>query len=103
MIRRPCNHPGCGRLTTSGRCPEHQPPSRHHERGYNTRHWRRLRTLAFAQHPYCAICGSGSDLTAHLRPELAGNHRAATLDDVIVLCRRHHGAVDAPRAKGGRG
>lgn len=64
-------------------------------RGYTTAHWRRIREEAIARAKCCATCGSRDDLTGHLRPELEGDHRAATLADVVVLCRRCHGAKAA--------
>jgi hypothetical protein len=33
-----------------------------------------------------ADCGREDDLTCHLDPGFAGDHREATLDDVITLC-----------------
>ena len=56
--------------------------AKHKARGYNLKPWRELRAQAIAAHPYCAACGSTSDLTGdHLK------YPALTLSDVRVLCR----------------
>lgn len=70
--------------------------------GRTTAAWARLREAAIRRDGYaCQRCGregTVATLTVHLRPELAGNHRAATLDDLTTLCRSCHGSVDAPRS-----
>jgi hypothetical protein len=73
--------------------------------GRTTGHWRLLKAQAKANASYrCQGCGKKEErhsrgwLSVHLRPELNGNHRVATLSDVVVLCLSCHGAVDTPRA-----
>src|SRR5205807_1486503 len=62
-------------------------------------HWRRIcwQAKALAGNR-CQSCGSPDDLTVDLDPRLRGDHRAATLANVRVLCRSCHGSPDAPRA-----
>jgi 5-methylcytosine-specific restriction endonuclease McrA len=77
------------------------------DQGRTTAHWKNLARRAKQAAGYrCQGCGcpevrdSRGWLSVHLRPELGGNHRAATLDDVVVLCLSCHGTLDAPRAQG---
>ena len=77
---RRINHRKAGRNITTGR---------------NTRHWRKIRQHAIATYGQCATCGTTSHLTAHLRPALHGDHRAATTSDVVVLCRSCHSRLEA--------
>jgi 5-methylcytosine-specific restriction endonuclease McrA len=76
------------------------------EHGRTTSRWRTLARAAKQRAGYrCQNCGapevrnSRGWLSVHLRPELGGNHRAATLEDVVVLCLSCHGTLDAPRAQ----
>lgn len=66
--------------------------------GRTGRRWQQLRQLVIARDRRCTRCGSPDDLTVHVDPRLRGNHRVATTADCTALCRRCHGAVDAPRA-----
>ncbi len=72
------------------------------ELGPNAAAWNRLRAAAIARDGFacrrCGKAGTVGTLTVHLRPEFAGNHRIATLDDLTTLCVSCHGSVDAPRA-----
>lgn len=115
MIRSFCAEPGCTTLTCSRRCSAHalardvreqaRRRAKNREHGLNTRRWRRLRAerLAVAQ-GLCELQLRGCRVTAttgHLDPALAGDHTAATLDDVRAACLPCHGTVDAPRAARG--
>lgn len=106
-----CRTKGCGRLVPSAgsrRCRDHElehrarDNARRHrkqdEHGRDTARWRRLSTLARILAGRCQRCGTTDRLTAHLRPELAGNHAAATIDDLTVLCVRCHGIIDGQRS-----
>jgi len=100
---RPCRG-RCGRHIPAGQtfCPDCGSRDQERRRSMHRSHWRRLRTerLALDQHT-CQSCGQPAN-TVHLRPELHGNHDAATPDDCITLCRSCHGTVDAPRAGWGK-
>jgi hypothetical protein len=94
-----------------GRCPRcyaednQRRKTKQRDQGRTTSHWKSLaRTAKQAAGYRCQSCGRPEErtptgwLSVHLRPELGGNHRAATLDDVVVLCLSCHGTLDAPRA-----
>jgi hypothetical protein len=64
---------------------------------------KRLRLAALERDGYlCRLrlqgC-TGKATTVHLRPELAGDHSRATLDDCTSCCAHCHGVIDAPRAR----
>lgn len=71
--------------------------------GRTTNHWRQLSAQARAQAcGYCPRCNrperntdAGSKLTADLIG--GGQHSTAKLEQVRVMCRRCHGAVDGGR------
>jgi 5-methylcytosine-specific restriction endonuclease McrA len=76
------------------------------EQGRTTTRWKKLARAAKQAAGYrCQNCGRPEErtptgwLSVHLRPELRGNHRVATLDDVVVLCLSCHGTFDAARAQ----
>jgi 5-methylcytosine-specific restriction endonuclease McrA len=110
-----CTERGCGRLYEKTdrrvhRCREHQAELERRDnarrnrkqwrQGRNTARWRQLRAAALARDGHqCRRCGSSDDLTVHLNPQLAGDHEAATLDDLETLCRRCHGQVDGARSR----
>jgi hypothetical protein len=101
----------CGTPTTNGaRCPEHDTEQAHRvaktrQHGVKRAHFQALRTqrLELAGHR-CelrvdALC-TGTATTVHIRPELDGNHDAATLNDCLAGCAHCHGVIDAGRAHG---
>ncbi|MCK9569272.1 HNH endonuclease [Candidatus Pacearchaeota archaeon] len=78
-FNRPCNAPGCGRLTTERYCERHKHqtrPTSSHARGY-TPAWRRARLIYLAEHPLCAQCAK------------QGRRAAATVVDHIVPHKRN--------------
>ena len=96
---------GCGNVVPLGVsvcsvCARERLPDRLRRQANNRRlgrrgaggHWRKLSLLARQLQPYCSVPGCTSqDLTADLMR--GGDHRTATLDEVRVLCRSHHGQV----------
>lgn len=62
--------------------------------GRKSSHWIKLSRLARELHPFCA-CGATDDLTVDLVG--GGDHRKATLADVVVRCRTCHGRHDGGR------
>lgn len=106
---RVCAEPGCPELTTSTRCATHQRPvdaaknQRAKDHGRRSPYWERLRRAALTRDGYrCRLhvddgCTEIAT-TVHIRPELEGNHLAATLDDCLSACAHCHGVTDAPRA-----
>ena len=98
MPRKPCLD--CGTLSAEHRCPQHlaewkarREQARNRgkttERGYDNR-WRKLRSTAIAQQPFCTHCGTTEDLTAdHIIPLSAGG--TSTENNIQVLCRSCNG------------
>jgi 5-methylcytosine-specific restriction endonuclease McrA len=69
--------------------------------GRTSAHWKRLRLEVLERDDHtCQRCGAPA-VSVHIRPELAGDHRAATTDDCWSMCASCHGTIDAPRAMGG--
>jgi 5-methylcytosine-specific restriction endonuclease McrA len=72
--------------------------------GRTSARWKRLRLAAIKRDQHtCQRCGRQAPahlLTVHIPPQLRNNHRLATLEQCITLCRRCHGVVDGPRAHG---
>jgi hypothetical protein len=113
VVRPPRSLPAGRPLHPRGRCPRcyaednQRRKTKQRDQGRTTRRWKNLARAAKQAAGYrCQICDrpeirdSRGWLSVHLRPELGGNHRAATLDDVVVLCLSCHGTLDAPRAQG---
>lgn len=90
-----------------GRCPSCAPAHRagvnrrRHKKqkahGRNRRGVQRAMKAVIARDGCCLRCGSTEDLTAHLDPELGGQHTEDP-DDYTTLCRSCHGRVDGRRA-----
>lgn len=60
-LKRPCPHPGCPELVTSGRCDEHRKAAEAHrgsssERGYNSPLHQAFREAVLAKDPICVLC-----------------------------------------------
>jgi 5-methylcytosine-specific restriction endonuclease McrA len=79
--------------------------ARRRAHGRTTSRWQSLRKLALERDGYvCQLqvdagC-TGVATSVHLRPELDGNHDAATLDDCTSGCAHCHGVVDGRRGVG---
>lgn len=75
---------------------------RRRDHGTSTAHWSMVRVQCLALAGWrCQLRLPGCTkeaTTVHLRPELGGDHRSATSDDVTACCAHCHGVVDAPRA-----
>lgn len=100
-ILKPCSHPGCRELVSTGsRCAAHQSQQRREQDArrdpatralYNTPQWRRARAAYLAQNPLCVRCGGLSEVVDHIRPH-RGNY-AAFWDaegNWQALCKRCH-------------
>jgi 5-methylcytosine-specific restriction endonuclease McrA len=92
--------PRChGRFAKPGRCVEctradnKRRNAKRAAHGRTTAWWRRFRRAYIGSE--CERCGSTDYLTFHFKP---GGVRNANPADYETLCRRCHGAVDAPRA-----
>jgi hypothetical protein len=77
-------------------CGQTHGKARRRSRGYNLKAWRDLRAQAIAAHPYCAECGSTTDLTGdHL------TYPALTTRDIRVLCQSCNGRDAQSRQENG--
>ena len=103
--KRPCSHPGCGRLTDGRYCDEHRQIAEHHYNKYQRdpdtsqrygRAWRRIRARYIQAHPLCEQCQSEGRLTpaqeVHHILTLAdgGTHDAGNL---MALCKSCHSSI----------
>ncbi|TVS19297.1 MAG: HNH endonuclease [Gammaproteobacteria bacterium] len=95
---KPCAHPGCRALVTSGRCEKHRRKADRArgsaaERGYDSR-WTRLRNWFIRAHPLCAWCAesgrtSAAQIVDHIVPIRAGGARLEE-SNLQSLCRSCH-------------
>lgn len=61
---RPCSQPGCPRLVSEGRCPDHEvkradtyrPKPRDQQRFYGSAEWKALRARVLREEPVCQRC-----------------------------------------------
>lgn len=113
--KRPCNHPGCRRLTTERFCEEHMREYRQrqdrergtaHERGYDAK-WRRARAAFLREHPLCRECEREGRITPatvvdHIRPHRGDQELFWSADNWQALCKPCHDRKTA-REDGGFG
>jgi len=100
-------HAACGSICTSCRRTCRLDNERRREKrkrgGLTEQVWLRLRAAALLRDRHrCQFRLEGCTrraTTVHLRPELAGDHRRATLDDLTSSCAHCHGVVDGTRAR----
>lgn len=105
-LGRICRHQGgdiCTSCKRSCRLDNLRRVDKRKRHGLTTSWWERLRAAALKRDRHrCRLnrpgC-TGKATTVHLRPELAGDHRNATLADVVSACAHCHGIVDGPRAR----
>lgn len=114
---RPCSKPGCGALTTTGRCAAHPPPQRQYgkaERAYDAERgsarargydaaWERLAKAFLREHPLCAACDAegrttAAELVDHVA-ELRDGGARLDASNLQSLCRRCHARKSAAVAK----
>jgi len=101
---------GCGQLiparqrfcATGQRADDHRRNQKRQTSGRTTARWNRLRTTAIAiagnRCHDCDVLLPTARLHGHLDPKLKGDHRAATLADITILCASCHGRRDGARA-----
>ena len=70
--------------------------------GRTTAAWQRLRKLALDRDDHICQLQMNAGCTriatsVHLHPSLAGDHAAATIDDLTSACLHCHGVVDGGR------
>ena len=101
--QRPCLHPGCPALVSSGRCEKHKQQNRRQtdeqrgtaaERGYDGR-WQKERLGFLMRHPLCAECERQSKLTAatvvdHVKAHKGNKQLFWDSSNWQPLCKRCH-------------
>jgi 5-methylcytosine-specific restriction protein A len=99
----PCNHPGCGALTTAPYCPAHARERRQRydrergsasARGYDSR-WRRAREGFLRKHPLCTECERQrlvvpATVVDHIRPHKGDRALFWDPDNWQPLCKACH-------------
>ena len=105
--KRPCQYPGCPRLTDKQFCSEHARSQQHIYNKYLRdpetarrygRAWRRIRARFIAAHPLCEQCKADGRLTPaeevhHIKPlSQGGTHDEQNL---MSLCKRCHSRITA--------
>ena len=103
--KRPCSHPGCGRLTDDRYCDEHRQIAEHHYNKYQRdpdtsqrygRAWRRIRARYIQAHPLCEQCEKEDRMTpaqeVHHMLALAngGTHEE---NNLLALCKSCHSRI----------
>jgi len=95
---RPCLHPGCSELVTSGRCEKHKQANREYdkhrgsstERGYGARH-RQIREVVRREEPLCREClKSGKITPSNEMDHIDGNPLNTRRDNLQMLCKACH-------------
>ena len=107
---RPCLHPGCPELVSSGRCDKHKVDyrecDRHRgsstERGYGARH-RQIREVVRREEPLCRECLKNGLLTpSNEMDHIDGDAFNTTRVNLQMLCKHCH-AQKSVREQGGFG
>lgn len=103
--KRPCTHPGCGKLTIDGRCQKHsfkevekQRPNAS-KRGYGHK-WRIVSKQYLQSNPYCVDCLSkdivkASKVVDHIIPHKGDYDLFWDQDNWQALCKQCHDSKTA--------
>jgi 5-methylcytosine-specific restriction protein A len=102
---RPCSHPGCPRLVSSGRCRDHQRQENERRgssasRGYGAR-WRKLRAWHLLHNPVCRQCGQPASEVHHI-VAIAKGGEVLDPNNLASLCKSCHSRLTA-QSDGGFG
>lgn len=105
--RRPCSHPGCGRLAENGwqYCAEHQKIANKNYNEYQRdpetnkrygRSWKRIRDRYIKAHPLCEECQKQGRLTVaeevhHILPLSKGGGNETS--NLMALCKSCHSRI----------
>ena len=107
---RPCLHPGCPELVSSGRCDKHKVDhrecDRHRgsstERGYGARH-RQIREVVRREEPLCRECLKDGQLTpSNEMDHIDGDAFNIERSNLQMMCKHCH-AQKTTREQGGFG
>jgi 5-methylcytosine-specific restriction enzyme A len=106
--KRPCVHPGCGKLTDTGRCDTHkrqQMQAINRERGGSTKQgygfkWQKAREVYLRDHPLCMLCHASGTLRAasvvdHKQPHKGDMTKFWDQGNWQALCKRCHDSKTA--------
>jgi 5-methylcytosine-specific restriction protein A len=89
-----CTEPGCGTITTEGRCERHQRKAwanvSANGRALSGRQRENLRKRAIREQPACRNCGSTADLEVDHIIEVADGGSLADRSNLQVLCHSCH-------------
>jgi 5-methylcytosine-specific restriction protein A len=98
--KKPCNKPGCGKLTNNRYCDQHTQDKSNYQhtktvtqRGYGHA-WRKLRRIVLARDKYlCQLCLKSGRVTEaqvvdHITPKAKGG--TDNLDNLQSLCNHCH-------------
>lgn len=101
--RKPCNFPGCGALTDSGRCEQHKRQERRQydehrkddpfHKFYSSTAWRQCREAFLSAHPLCSGDHGGRIVAAtdvHHVVELRDGGDPFDWENLSGLCHEHH-------------
>lgn len=103
--KRPCSHPGCAELVSSGQrvCKSHQRAQWKSQddrrgtaasRGYNSR-WQKARETFLRRNPLCRMCLDAdlivqAEMVDHVIPHRGNQDLFWDTDNWQSLCQRHH-------------
>ena len=105
--QRPCQHPGCPKLTSGLYCPEHQRQADYHYNHFQRepetnkrygRAWKRIRDRYIAAHPLCEEClkrgvyAPATEVHHRLPLSRGGTHVDSNLE---ALCTPCHSKITA--------
>lgn len=94
---RPCRRPGCGKVTRTGFCDEHNKDTGREsatKRGYNAR-WQRFRKQYLQQHPLCRECEKADRISAatvidHIIPHRGDRRKFWDQSNLQPMCKPCH-------------
>ncbi len=109
---RPCAHPGCPELVSTGRCERHRKRKASRDaaadvlargsaadRGYDSA-WRKVRRIKLARDPLCERCAADgrtrvADMVHHRVPVKEDPSLRLVLENLESLCNSCHAAAHA--------
>ena len=112
--QRPCQHPGCPKLTNTLYCPEHQRQEDYHYNHFQRepetnkrygRAWKRIRDRFIKAHPLCEECKKAGKLTPaeevhHVLPLSCGGTN--DVHNLMSLCKECHSRITLEATKNNR-
>lgn len=111
LPKKPCAHPGCGKLVEAGErhCDAHRQQHRQHfdrkrraeqpwRKWYGTARWKALRLWRLAVEPLCRMCAGAGRVTAadtvdHVEPHRGDEEKFFDRENTQSLCACCHNSV----------